>query len=179
MTLKTIRTQTDYAGYAAAYLLLGCLTSERGSGEYKNYLIAAAMKYEKIGCLIYKNAEGDYVKPPAKMYDKYFFDAWLETAGEIRDRVMPRREVTLQEAEYMLKLVRKISGIVCPMMATYGEHLTVIEYAYSIDYVISHGGDIPDPVFDYSLFPENYPDFNPFEPFGFMKEEEDKYQLYW
>ena len=51
------------------------------------------------------------------------------------------------------------------MMACMGDQAFISEFAYAIDYVIHHDGDLEKPVIR-NLFPQNYSDFRYQEGIG-------------
>lgn len=55
------------------------------------------------------------------------------------------------------KKVWQIADVVCPMMACAGEQAFIHEYAFAMDYVIRHRGDLPKPKMTL-LFPD-YPNY--------------------
>ena len=156
-TCGTLRWELCMRGHTAVYALIKCALSE-GTADYKNYLVVAAACFERMSCPVYRGGDGYFKKPPAKIYLKRVFDAWVETPEELFDRIMEcGGDVTLTERCF--RIIRRIADIVCPMMACMEEQGFVSEYAYAIDYVAKRGGDIPAPVMR-GLFPTNYPDFN-------------------
>ena len=145
-------------GFNAMKALLNCLSSETGSNEQKNYVIVAASYFERISCPVYLRKDGNARKPAIKTYYNQIFEGWAETPEEIYDRISDRG-VTKEQAEHIHKLVRQIADLVCPMMAYDNEQMFVSEYAYAIEYVIKHDGDLPKPEIKH-IFPINYPDYN-------------------
>ncbi len=89
---------------------------------------------------------------------KRIFEAWAETPQEFCD-ILRDRGVTPEAAERVHRILWQTADLVCPMAALLSEQYFVSEYAYAIDYVIRHGGDLPKPEFSH-MFPKNYPDFN-------------------
>lgn len=145
--------------------LIRCFLAERGSGEYKNLVVAAAFALERISCLVYKKA-GEHHKLTADQYRRYVFDSFAETPDEIRGHLqsITGRVSPWNKARWIHKLIRRIADVVCSMMASVSEQGFVGEYAYTIDYVISHE-NLPEPVMGL-LYPINYPDFHPWEGIG-------------
>ena len=153
-----VKRQLWELGFKAIYSLLYCLSSEPGSFEQKNHMILAAILFERISCPVYIGKDGYPRKPPASKYYHEIFEGWAETPKEIYDRI-GSRGVTLERAERIHKLVWQIADLVCPMMACDDEQMFVGEYAYAIEYVIRHGGDLPKPEIKH-VFPQNYPDYD-------------------
>lgn len=141
------------------YPLLKCLVSESGSKEQKINMIVAAVSFERISCLVYKGSDKKYYsKPDASWYCRRLFEGPAETPEEVYDLVK-RHGVTLEKAKHIHKMIWQIADIVCPMIACVSEQAFISEYAYAIEYVIKHDGNIPKPEMQL-LFPRNYPDFH-------------------
>ena len=145
-------------GQPAVRSLCRCITSGPESPEYMNHLIAAAMQFERISCLGFLDSEGCFRKPDERVYRREIFEGWAETPGEVYDRTS-KQGVTTDMAERIHKIIWKIAALVCPMMACTSEQAFISEYAYAIDYVIRHAGDLPKPEIK-ELFPVNYEDYN-------------------
>lgn len=157
-------------GHKASHALLNALTSEPGSYTQKNNLLIAAAYYERISCLIYRGRDGLYHKLPEKEYRMELFEAWAETPEEVLDRIRIDG-YTLEKAEHIHKLIWQVADLACPMMECITEQAFVSEYAYAIEYVILHNGDLPKPEIGW-MFPTNYEDYKYTE--GIAKEI-DKY----
>lgn len=155
--LKTIKWELATKGHSAISALLKCLAVAPDCLEQTNHMIAAAALFERMSCLVYRGRDG-YRKPPADMYGKEIFRNWAETPEEVFDRVKAYG-VTPEKAEHICKLVWQVADLLCPMMACITEQAFVSEYAYAIEYVIKHDGDLPAPEIA-ELFPTNYPDYN-------------------
>ena len=153
-----VKRQLWELGFKAIYSLLYCLSSEPGSYEQKNHMILTAILFERISCPVYLGKDGFWRKPPVKKYYYEIFEGWAETPNEIYDRIASRG-VTPERAKHIHKLVWQIADLVCPMMACDHEQAFVSEYAYAIEYVITHDGDLPKPEIKH-IFPENYPDYD-------------------
>ena len=138
--------------------LVDCLFCEAGSSEQKNYLIAAALYFERASCPVCQDRDGSIRKPPLKTYYDLLFEGRGETPEEIYGHIAGRGG-TPEQARHIHKLVWQIADLVCPMMACRDEQLFVSEYAYAIDYVIRRNGDLPKPDIKH-VFPLNYPDYD-------------------
>ena len=158
---------------AAIDSLLKCLASPDNSFKQKNYLIAAASMLERISCLVYRSKDGEYRKLPIKSYYKEIFEGRAETPEEVDD-IIARYGVHSKDAVKIHKLVWQIADLVCPMIACISEQAFVSEYAYAIEYVIQHDGNLPKPNITL-LFPDNYPEYHFGE--GIARELE-KYEQY-
>lgn len=156
-TCGTLRRELCMRGHTAVYALIHCVLNE-GTADYKNYLVVAAVCFERMSCLVYRDGDGRFKKPPADRYIKKVFDAWVETPKELFDRIMECGGDVAQ-TKRCFRIIRRVADIVCPMMACMDEQGFVSEYAYAIDYVVRCGGDLPAPKMR-GLFPTNYPDFN-------------------
>ena len=121
-------------------------------------MVVTAILFEQISRLIYFNRDGDCRKPPVEKYYKEIFEGHAETPDEVFDKIKRYGECDFKKAEYVYKLVWQIADLVCPMMACLCEQAFVSEYAYAIEYVIKHNGDLPKPEI-MILFPMNYPDY--------------------
>ena len=64
----------------------------------------------------------------------------------------------ISDVENIVLREGQIADLVCPMMACNVEQAFVSDYAYVIEYVIHHNGDMPKPKI-LELFPTNYPDY--------------------
>lgn len=171
--LKTINSEIFDKGKKAIYALLECFVGEPGSFRQKNLIIIAASAFERISCLVYLGENGRYKKPSAEKYCKDIFEGFAETPEEVYHRVK-RFGVSEEKAGHIFKLVWQAAGLVCPMMACVEERAFVSEYAYAIEYVMKHDGDLPVPEFS-GFFPINYPDFSPTDG---IAEEIEKYDLF-
>ena len=156
--LNTIKTEIFNQGHKAIYALLKCLVSEPNSYLQKNHIIVAASLFERISCLVYYGKEGHYQKPSVENYFKEIFEGFAETPEEVYDRIK-RCGVTREKADHIYKLVWQVADLVCPMMACEVEQAFISEYAYAIEYVIQHNGDLPKPEISI-LFPSNYSDYH-------------------
>ena len=76
-----------------------------------------------------------------------------------RRKKSKRCGVTREKADHIYKLVWQVADLVCPMMACEVEQAFISEYAYAIEYVIQHNGDLPKPEISI-LFPSNYSDYH-------------------
>ena len=160
-TLFTIRRELLNRGASAVDALVWCLAAEHGCNEYKNNLIVAAMNLERVSCLTYKGKDGHFRKPSEEYYMRVIFDSFAENPEEVEIRMSSC--CTAKEAsENVYKRIRQIAELVCPMMACLSEQAFVSEYAYAIDYVVKHEGNLPKPVMK-DLFPTNYPDYRYWE----------------
>ena len=143
--------------YRAVNALLNCLSGKAGSNVQKNDMLIAAVYFERISCPVYLRKDGSVHKPAMKTYYKQIFESWAETPEEISGRIVTRG-VTHEDAKHIHKLVWQVADLVCPMMACDDEQMSVGEYAYAIEYVIRHDGDLPKPEINH-IFPTNYPDY--------------------
>lgn len=157
-TRKIIKSEFFHYGLRAINSLLRCLASEPGSFEQKNHLLVAAISFERISCLVYRGNDGNYRKPPVEKYTADIFEAFAETPEEIICR-LNKYDVSPSSAEHIHRMIWKISDLICPMMSCISEQAFVSEYAYAIEYVILHDGNLPKPEIPL-LFPTNYPDYN-------------------
>ena len=171
--LYIIKEELHWCGSGAIYALLKCLAGEPDEAGYKNCIVTAAVAFEQVSRLICKNKENKYVKLSVKSYKKEIFESYAENPEEVLWRG-ERYGVTPDRAERIFRILCRIADLVCPMMACTCEHAYVSEYAYAIDYVIRHGGELPKPEIKL-LFPSNYPDFNYTE--GIAKEINEYFML--
>ena len=153
-------------GGSAIFSLMKCLVSEPGSFRQKNYMIITAISLHRISRLVYFK-EGRYQKLPIEKYYYYIFEGDAETPEEVCDWIktlgrncswIEQYGITQEKANHIFKLIWQIADLVCPMMACNVEQAFVSEYAYAIEYVIHHNGDLPKPKI-LELFPTNYPDY--------------------
>lgn len=151
--------------------LIRCLLCPLDSAAYKNNLIIASSLLERISCLVYRGKDGKYRKPSPKMYVKEVFERFAETVEEVSVRAVENgnRE---NDSVHLHKVLWKIAELICPMMACITEQAFTSEYAYAIDYVIRHDGDLPKPEMR-EIFPINYSDYHYWEGIG---EEVSKYK---
>ncbi len=157
--LRTIKSELFRIGVQAIYTLFDSLISEPDSFCQKNNIIITAFLFEKLSCLVYYGKNGRYTKPPVEKYYREIFEAFAETPEEVYERTA-HRGVTREQADHVFKLVWQVADLVCPMMACVCEQAIMSQYAYAIEYVIRHDGDLPRPeIPGYSLFPHNYPDY--------------------
>ena len=171
-TKKMIRRELSFEGGEAIEALLRCLSCETGSPEQKNYMVVAAMYFERISRAVYEDKDGSFRKLDIRRYYEEIFTGYAEDPEEVLWRT-ERYGVTPESAEHIFKLVWQVADLICPMMACVSEHAFVFEYAFAIEYVIKHNGDLPKPEIKL-LFPSNYPEYNYTEG---IAEEIQKYCL--
>ena len=155
---KVIKSELLHTGMPTVYSLLKCFTYEIGSDQYINQVLVTANLLERVSCLVYKGKDGRYKKLPEERYKHFLFEGWAETVEEVYERAKCEG-ITEPDAEYIHKIIWQIADVVCPMIFCIGEQAFVSEYAYAIDYVITHKGDLPKPEIEI-LFPKNYPDYH-------------------
>lgn len=171
--LSIIKTELFEKGAKAINSLLASLISEPGSFEQKNHIIVTAALLEQISRLVYFGKDGYYCKLPAKTYYKEIFEGYAETPEEVFERIKRYGVSDIEKAKYIYKLVWQVADLVCPMMARSCEQAFVSEYAYAIEYVIKHDGNLPKPEI-LILFPTNYDDYKYTEG---IAEEIRKYEI--
>ena len=152
---KAVKDELCKSGISAIHSLLKCFTCKTNSNRYINLVVLTAAYFERISCLVYKSG-GSYKKLSEKRYKKAIFEDFAESPQEIFERV---QNITADKAERIHKTVWQIADIVCPMMACISEQAFLSEYAYAIDYVIKHKGNLPKAEIGI-LFPENYDDYH-------------------
>lgn len=119
----------------------------------------ATIILENIGSLVYKGADGNYHKLSDKIYRTRLFESSAETPDEIREYIARYGKIlTENESKHIYKMIWQIADLVCPMLTSMLEQGFISEYAYAIDYVISHNGNLEPPVIGH-FFPSNYSDF--------------------
>ena len=170
---KTIKEELIFSSFSTILSLLKCFTFEIDSDQYTNQVIVTADYFERISRLVYKGKNGQYRKLTAEKYDYEIFVGLAETPEEVSDEIK-RFGTAVEDEKLIFKMVRQISDLVCPMMACMEEQAFVSEYAFAIDYVIRHKGDLPKPDMGL-LFPKNYPEYNYWE--GTIVEKIEKYSL--
>lgn len=154
-----IERELSTIGSDAATALLDCLLSEPNGNEQKNNIIAVAFLLEFVSRLIYRDKNGVYRKLPVEKYYKNIFEGYAEDPDEFFSRAEESGyKITHEKAEHIHKLVWQIADIVCPMIVCTDEQAFVSEYAYAIEYVIRHDGNLPKPEM-HGLFPKNYADY--------------------
>ncbi len=158
---KALKDELSKSGTSAFFSLLKCFAYDIDSNDYVMQVLLTANYLERISCLVYKGSDGKYKKLSEKKYKKGIFESYAETPQEIYDRIQKYR-VSETEAEWIHKMVWQIADLVCPMIACMSEQAFVSEYAYAIDYVIRHRGNLSKPDIA-ELFPENYSDYNYWE----------------
>lgn len=168
---RVIKTALWHEGHKVSRALLSALTSEQASYVQKNNILIAAAIFEHISCLIYRGSDGLYHKLPEKTYRIELFEDWAETPEEVLGRIRIDG-YTLEKAEHIHKLIWQVADLVCSMMACITEQGFVSNYAYAIEYVIRHAGDLPKPEIGW-MFPTNYEDYHYTE--GIAKEIESYY----
>ena len=156
--LCIIRAELWETGTTAIELLMNCLLSEPNSSKQKNNIIAAAFLFERISCFVYRGKDGSYRKPPVKKYYREIFKNYAETPEEVFIRT-EKYGVSPEKAEHIHKLIWQTADLICPMIACLSEQAFVSEYAYAIEYVINHNGNLPKPKIS-CLFPTNYTDYH-------------------
>lgn len=162
--MKAIKLEIWDKDLQIIYSLIRCLLSPLDSAAYKNNLIIAASLLERISCLVYRGKDGTYRKPSPKKYAKEIFERYAETVEEVSEKA-DRNGNKEKDAAHMHEILWKIADLVCPMMACITEQAFTSQYAYAIDYVIRHDGDLPKPEME-EIFPANYPEFRYMEGIG-------------
>lgn len=160
-TMKAIHNELDRVGIVVPRAICKCISCGSNRLEYKKHLTIAALLLERISCLVYRDKSRVYRKPPPETYKDALFEAFAEYPADIAG-LLSESAVTQAEAAYVHKLLWKIADVVCPMMACVTEQGFVHEYAYAIDYVIRHDGDLPKPEMK-TLFPSNYKNYRYWE----------------
>ena len=169
-TYRKLEQITWIKGSDAVRRLIDIFRYEPDSPEYKNCIVMAAVLFEQISCLVYnRSTRRDfsrkyYHKPDVKWYKEEIFEGPVETVEEVSLR-LAKSHLNGADPKYVHTIIWQIADLVCPMMADEGEQAFVSEYAYAIDYVIKHKGDLEKPEMDF-LFPKNYDDFRPQEGIG-------------
>lgn len=141
--------------------MLFCIAEGPEHPDYLAALITAAMRLAQIDLFVYKGKHNRWKLSP-RSYMQMMFEGSAETREECRE-ILQRRlgyEIGTGIAEYCHNCLWKIIKIVVPMLAVSWEVIYPSEWAYAIDYVIRKKGELPDPIFERSLFPINYDDFD-------------------
>lgn len=168
---QALKNEVWKSGTAAIFSLMRCFTYDIDSNDYMIQVLLTANYLERISCLVYKGADGNYKKLSAEKYKEGIFECYAESPQEVYERVQTYG-VSEAEAERIHKMVWQIADLVCPMLACMSEQAFVSEYVYAIDYVIRHRCDLPKPDID-GLFPRNYPDYNYWE--GLLVDKVNEY----
>ena len=158
----TVRRELQRWSLAIPETLCKCIRCEPGSPEYNRNLLVAAVILERVASLVYRCRDGKYHKPSPETYQAELFKPYAETPEEVFD-LAAEFGATPETAEHIHKILWQIADLVCPMMACITEHGHVNEYAYAIDYVIRHNGNLPKPEI-HLLFPINYENYRYWEP---------------
>ena len=138
-----------------------CFGYKTGSDNYINQVLVTANLLERISCLVYKGKNGRYKKLSAERYKYEIFEGYAETVEEVFERTK-YAGISELDAENIHKMIWQIADVVCSMIACMDEQAFVSEYAYAIDYVIRHSGNLPKPEMGL-LFPKNYPEYHYWE----------------
>lgn len=153
--LCIIRAELWETGTTAVELLMNCLLSEPNSSKqklrrhfYLNEFLALYIgeKTDRIANRRSKSITGRYSRIMPKHRKKCL--SGLKKYG-----------VSPEKAEHIHKLIWQTADLICPMIACLSEQTFVSEYAYAIEYVINHNGNLPKPKFS-CLFPTNYTDYH-------------------
>lgn len=160
-TYKAIKVELFYSGSSAILSLMRCFSYETGSDKYINQVLVTANLLERISCLVYKGKDGRYKKLSKERYKHEIFEGRAETVEEVYEKTK-YAGITESNAEIVHKMIWQIAEVVCSMLSCLGEQAFVSEYAYAIDYIIRHNGDLPEPKMGL-LFPKNYPDYHYWE----------------
>lgn len=153
-TRRTIRREMQRWACAVPETLCKCIQCGPGSIEYERYLLVAAVILERVASLVYRNRDGQYCKPSSATYQAELFEPYAEFPSELLEHAL-LKDTNPETAQHVHKIFWQITNLVCPMMASMTEHGFVNEYAYAIDYVIRHDGDLPKPETN-GFCPENY-----------------------
>lgn len=158
---KAIKNELFITGLGSIRSLIKCFTYDADSNQYINQLVLTANYFERISCLVYKGNDGIYKKLPEKRYRMEIFEAYAESPQEVSDRLKNISNADI-DTENIYRIICRIADLVCPMMACISEQFFVGEYAYVVDYVIRHKGNLPKPKISEG-FPINYSDFHYWE----------------
>ena len=151
---KTIRTALDIKGRDIIYALMDCFAADPFSAEYYLHLFSAALMIEQVSELVYTGKNGLFRKLPEAAYRLDIFEGWAETPEEVTG-ISPEDSVLIH------RMLWQVADIVCPVIACASEQISVWDYAYAIDYVRRHCGDLQKPEKDGIFpFPVNYPDYD-------------------
>ena len=168
---QSLKNEVWKSGTAAIFSLLKCFAYDVDSSDYMIQVLVTAGYLERISCLVYKGADGNYKKLSAEKYKEGIFESYAETPQEVYERVQAYG-VSETEADWIHKMVWQIADLVCPMIACMSEQAFVSEYVYAIDYVIRHRRELPKPDIG-TLFPRNYSDYNYWE--GLLVDKVNEY----
>lgn len=160
-TYKAIKFELFNIGSSAILSLMRCFGYKTGSDNYINQVLVTANLLERISCLVYKGKNGRYKKLSAERYKYEIFEGYAETVEEVFERTK-YAGISELDAENIHKMIWQIADVVCSMIACMDEQAFVSEYAYAIDYVIRHSGNLSKPEMGL-LFPKNYPEYHYWE----------------
>ena len=84
---QALKSELSKSGTAAIFSLLRCFTYDVGGDDYMIQVLLTANYLERISCLVYKGADGNYKKLSAAKYKKGIFESYAESPQEVYERV--------------------------------------------------------------------------------------------
>ena len=146
--------------------------------EYvKLYAVCSRLYY--LSKLVYRGKDG-ICKLDLERYQKEIFEGFAETVGEVTEIMTRQRSegtepVTQQEASKVFKKLKILELLWCRGISCLCEQIYIPEIAYEMEYVIKNGDKLSMPEYksEYSMFPDNYKDFNYTEAIAEYFEETD------
>ena len=132
--------------------LLRCFLYDIGSDEYMNHLMMVAMRLDTLSRMVYK-AKNGYKKLPERKYKEILFEWWAGTPQDVYERSRLYKKIKI-DSEQVYKKLYQIADLICPMLASEERSYIINDYAYSIDFIIRHKGNLPAPTINGSLMPK-------------------------
>lgn len=163
--LDFIRDIQSPVAYNTVYLISEGLC---GREDYlRLYSVCSRLYY--LSKLVYKGGKG--VKKLNKdQYRIEIFEPNAETREEIACILKRRYKKSKNNAEniedshidQVFRCLKIIEELWCASIACACEQIYIPELAYAFDYMIKKRGELPEPKFqgDWSMFPQNYEDYN-------------------
>lgn len=84
---QALKNEVRKSGTAAIFSLLKCFAYDVDSNDYMIHVLVTASYLERISCLVYKGADGEYKKLPEEKYKKAIFEGYAEFPQEVYERV--------------------------------------------------------------------------------------------
>ncbi len=140
-----------------------------GDTEKRLRLYSVCSRLYYLSKLVYRDGE-KIVKLSSDEYEKGLFEGYAEDKIDIgfvlsywNDRHSDLRlNVTDELLDEVWEAFLRIKALWLRFIACRHEQIYIPEYAYALEYVYMHKGELPMPEYsnDFGVFPNNYKDFN-------------------
>ncbi len=147
--------------YNSVYLLSHGLDSQE---SYLRLFVTCSRLYY-LSRIVYRGSDGVFKKLDEKEYKRILFEGHAENSNEILSIMVNQnaeKNASMTMAEKVFGDLRILESLWCRAIACVEEQIYIPELAYELDYVFKNSGWLSKPEYssEYSLFPNNYENFN-------------------